>query len=219
MFYMYGTIKMPTKEDLLRSLTVKQLRQLAKENRIRLVKEGFLWDYSASTKEDIIEILLDTPKITKKKIQAIIKPPLKKKVSKKEAKSRIERARLEAPGIKQVLRRIKRFTPYKRAQRERELETMLVSYLRAYYPDMRTQLTYERARIDAQIGRIGIEIKYQPSAGDFDRLYGQIDKYLRHLEYVITVIGYEKSIEATRFFKKRLKERGWLNNRVFVISI
>jgi len=27
---------------------------------------------------------------------------------------------------------------------------------------MRTQLTYERTRIDAQIGKIGIEIKYQP---------------------------------------------------------
>ena len=39
---------------------------------------------------------------------------------------------------------------------------MLVSHLRAFYPYMRTQLTYERTRIDAQIGKVGIEIKYQP---------------------------------------------------------
>ena len=216
---------MSTKEDLLWDLTTKELRQLAKENRVKLVKEGWLGlgTYSVTKKEEIIEILLKSPRITKRKILAIIEPPPKprripkEKVSKKEAKLKRVRAKPEAPGVKQVLRRIKQFIPYKRAKKERELEAMLVSYLRAYYPDMRTQLTYERARIDAQIGRIGIEIKYQPSS--FDTLYGQIDKYLRHLDYVIAVIGYEKSIEATRFFKKRLKERGWLNNRVFVITI
>ena len=96
---------------------------------------------------------------------------------------------------------------------------MLVSYLRAFYPDLRTQLTYERARIDAQIGKVGIELKFQPSAGAFDRLYGQIEKYLKHLKCVIVVIGYEKSKEDTRYFRNRLKERGWLKDRVFVISV
>jgi hypothetical protein len=210
---------MPTKEDLLRSLTVKQLRQLVKENKIRLVKEGFLWDYKASTKDDIIEILLESPKITKKKIQAIMKPLPVKRISKKEVKPRIERAKPEAPEVKRVLRRIKQFKPLVRAKKERELETMLLTHLRVHFPDIRRQLTYERARIDAQIDKIGIEIKYQPSASDFDRLYGQLDKYLKHLDHVITIIGYEKSAEDTRFFKKRLKERGWLNNKVFVVTI
>lgn len=139
-----------------------------------------------------------------RKIKERRRPPVKKKVK-------------AAPELKQVLRRIRRFKPYKMPKKERELEAMLVTHLKAFYPDIRTQLTYERARIDAQIGRIGIEIKYQPST--FDRLYGQIDKYLRHLDYVIAVIGYPKSMEAIRFFKKRLKERGWLNSKVFVISI
>jgi hypothetical protein len=210
---------MPTKEDLLRSLTVKQLRQLAKENKIRLVKEGFLWDYKASTKDDIIEILLESPKITKKKIQAIMKPLPAKRIPKKEVKPRIERAKPEAPEVKRVLRKIKRFKPFKRAKKERELEAMLVSHLAAFYPNIRTQLTYERARIDAQIGRIGIEIKYQPSTSDFDRLYGQLDRYLKHLDHVITIIGYEKSAEDTRAFKKRLKERGWLNTKVSVVTL
>jgi len=210
---------MPTKEELLRALTVKQLRQLAKQNKIRLVKEGLFWDTHASTKDEIIEILLESPKITKKKIEALMKRSPTKRIPKKEAKPKRVKLKSETPKVKQVLRRIKQFKPYRRAKKERELEAMLVSHLGAYYKNIRTQLTYERARIDAQIDKIGIEIKYQPSASDFDRLYGQIDKYLRHLEYVIVVIGYEKSTEDTKFFKDRLKERGWLNNKVFVITV
>lgn len=209
---------MPTKESLLNELTVKQLRQLAKENKIKLVKENWvIGTYSISKKEELIVTLLESPRITKKKILAIIEPPRKKKVSKEGVKPKTEKTKPKSPEVKQVLRRIKRFTPYKRAKKERELETMLVSYLRAHYPDMRTQMTYERARIDAQIDKIGIEIKYQPS--EFDRLYGQIKKYLKHLDFVIAVIGYEKSKETTRYFKKRLKERGWLGERVFVVSV
>lgn len=95
---------------------------------------------------------------------------------------------------------------------------MLISYLQAFYPDVRTQQTYERARIDAQIGDIWIEIKYQPSAGDFDRLYGQVEKYPKHLNYIIVIIAYERSRENTKDFERRLKRRGWLNKKVKVIS-
>jgi len=212
---------MSTKEDLLWSLTIKELRKLAKENRISLVKEGFLWDSPASRKEDIIEILLQSPRITKKKIKAIIEPPKKEKTpaKKREVKPKAEKATPKTTELKQVLRRVRQFSPYKKPRREKGLEAMLVSYLRAFFPDLRTQLTYERARIDAQIGEIGIELKFQPSAGAFDRLYGQIEKYLKHLKFVIVVIGYEKSKEDTRYFKKRLKERGWLKDRVFVVSV
>jgi len=205
---------MPSKEDLLYSLTVRELRQLAKANGIPLVTEGLLWNTRATTKEEIVELLLESSKITKRKIHAVMKAPPNK------GRQRVQKeaeAKPKPSEVKQVLIRIKRFKPFRRAKKEKELETMLVSNLRAFYPELRTQLTYERARIDAQIERIGIELKFQPNAGDFDRLYGQIDKYLRHLDYVIVVIGYEKSAEDTRFFKKRLKERGWLN-RVFVVS-
>ena len=124
----------------------------------------------------------------------------------------------ERISVRGLLNKIKKFEPPTRPKREKQLENMLVSYLQAFY-DVRTQLTYERARIDAKIGTIGIEIKYQPNAGEFDRLYGQIEKYLKHLDYVVAVIGSEKSKEDTKYFKNRLKERGWLNNRVFVIPI
>lgn len=121
--------------------------------------------------------------------------------------------------IKEVLKRIRQFEPPRRPSKESQLEDLLVTYLRVWYPDLRTQLSYERAKIDAQIGRIGIEIKLSPDEGELDRLYGQIDKYLEHLDSVIAVIFYERSRESTESFKKRMVKRGWLDKRVFVLSL
>lgn len=86
---------MPTKEDLLSELTVKQLRQLAKKDRVKLVEENLFWGtVPVSTKDDIIEVLSESSRITKKKIQALAKPP-KTKAGKKE-KPRQKRVRLTA---------------------------------------------------------------------------------------------------------------------------
>lgn len=119
----------------------------------------------------------------------------------------------------EILSRIKKFTIHKKPKTEKDLDSMLVHYLSAFYPDIQTQLAYQNARIDAQIDSTGIEIKYQPSSGEFDRLYGQTEKYLKSLEKVIVVIGYERTRELTENFEKRMKERGWLNSKVFVVSL
>jgi len=68
---------MPTKKGLLESLALKQLRQLATENNIKL-------DRRARRKEDIIEILLKSPRIIEKKISAIIEPTPKENGDKNE---------------------------------------------------------------------------------------------------------------------------------------
>jgi hypothetical protein len=126
----------------------------------------------------------------------------------------------EATGeSSEILSRIKKFTIHKKPKTEKDLDSMLVHYLSAFYPDIQTQLAYQNARIDAQIGDVGIEIKFQPSAGEFDRLYGQTEKYLKSLEKVIVVIGYERTRELTENFEKRMKERGWFNSKVFVVSL
>ena len=119
----------------------------------------------------------------------------------------------------EILGKIRKFTIHKMPKSEKDLDSMLVHYLSAFYPEIETQIAYQNARIDAQIGDVGIEIKFQPSAGEFDRLYGQIDKYLKSLEKVIVVIGYERTRELTETFEKRMKERGWLNSKVFVVSL
>jgi hypothetical protein len=62
---------MSTKEELLYTLTVKQLKQLAKDNNVSLVEEHLIFDSVASTKDEIIDVLLDSDKITKEKIFTI----------------------------------------------------------------------------------------------------------------------------------------------------
>lgn len=159
-----------------------------------------------------VKALSSTPSKRKRVIE---EERIREKITEREITRR--RVTEERVSVKGLVNRIKRFEPHIRAKREKQLENMLVANLQAFYT-VRTQLTYERARIDAQVGNIGIEVKLQPSAGDLDRLYGQIEKYLNHLESIIAVIGNEKSKETTNYFKERLKKRGWLNKRVFVIT-
>jgi hypothetical protein len=136
----------------------------------------------------------------------------------KESKETKERE-IETPQFASIVEKIKRFTIHKIPKTEKDLDSMLVHFLSAFYPDIQTQVAYQNTKIDAQIGNVGIEIKFQPSAGEFDRLYGQTEKYLKSLEKVIVVIGYERTRELTENFEKRMKERGWLNNKVFVVAI
>jgi hypothetical protein len=139
-----------------------------------------------------------------------------KKVEERQPRREVEEANAESS---EILSRIKKFTIHKKPKTEKDLDSMLVHYLSAFYPDIQTQVSYQNARIDAQVGKVGIEIKYQPSAGEFDRLYGQTEKYLKSLEKVIVVIGYERTRELTESFEKRVKERGWLDSKVFVLSL
>jgi hypothetical protein len=137
-------------------------------------------------------------------------------VEKEQPKKGTEKASADSS---EILARIKKFTSHKTPKTEKDLDNMLVHYLSAFYPDINTQVAYQNAKIDAQISGVGIEIKFQPSSSELDRLYGQVEKYLKYLEKVIVVIGYEKSRELTETFEKRIKERGWLNSKVFVVPI
>jgi hypothetical protein len=125
----------------------------------------------------------------------------------------------ETPEFTSLYEEIKKFSPSVMPKKEKELELMLVNYLRARYPNIISQQYYGSTKIDAQIGKIGIEIKYQPSASDFQRLFGQIDVYSRYLDKIIVVIGYEKSKQDTGSFQRSLDERGWLNSKVFIVTV
>ena len=64
---------MSSKEDLLRQLSVKKLRELAHENKVLLVRED-PWSFStkkipAKNKEQILEILHNSRKVSKKKVE------------------------------------------------------------------------------------------------------------------------------------------------------
>jgi len=119
--------------------------------------------------------------------------------------------------VEEIIAKIQEFEPFRKPNSERDLEYLLMQDLKRYFPNLRTELQYERTQIDAQIGKIGIELKYQPSESQLDRLYGQIEKYLQHLDYVIVVIGYELSPESTDHFRRRIKRSNW-DDRVFVVT-
>lgn len=120
--------------------------------------------------------------------------------------------------LEEILGKIQSFRPYKRPSKEKQLEDMLMQHLRVYFPSLRTQLSYENTRIDGEIKRIGIELKYQPNEADLDRLFGQVEKYSRHLKHVIVVVAYERSRESVTHFRSRLKRRN-LHGQVSVVSI
>ena len=78
---------MSSKWDLLNSLTVKQLRELAQENRIPLIREGLLSSGPAKSKYDIVEILDASRKISDKKIKdKMFGPKTTKKTARKTPK-------------------------------------------------------------------------------------------------------------------------------------
>jgi len=157
--------------------------------------------------------------VVKTLINGIIDLIEKRKISTPSIPSNSKVEVVEKPRmVEEVIGRIREFRPYRRACKEKHIEDMLMQHLRIFYPSLRTQLQYERTQIDAQIGKVGIEIKYQPNESELDRLYGQIEKYLRHLDYIIAVIGYERSAESTDQFRKRLKRANW-DKQVFVVSI
>ena len=61
---------MSSKEDLLRQLSLKKLKELAQENRVVLVYEGWLGDKRpATTKDEIIDVLNRSRKVSKKKVE------------------------------------------------------------------------------------------------------------------------------------------------------
>jgi len=70
---------MPSKEELLNALSVKKLRELAKENNVSLKNEWLFGNEQLTRKSDIVERLSEIRKITKKKINDKMKSPSKSK--------------------------------------------------------------------------------------------------------------------------------------------
>jgi hypothetical protein len=132
-----------------------------------------------------------------------------------EASTKVDYVSEEAARI---IYRINEFALPKQPTSEEQCEIMLVSYLQAFFPNIRRQAQYPDMRVDALIDKIGIEIKFQPSQYDFHALYSQIEDRLNYLDAVIVAIFNEKDRQATSKFMGKLEERGWMNRRVFVTS-
>ena len=101
---------MPSKEALLTQLSLRKLKQLAKENRVSLVVEHFWENYTATEKNEIVEILNKSRKVSKKKVEDMVFGSTKKTTSRKgkSAKtSKPKRRRILAADRSEILERQK----------------------------------------------------------------------------------------------------------------
>jgi 5-methylcytosine-specific restriction endonuclease McrA len=79
---------MSIKEDLLKKMNLTNLKRLAEENKIRLVGQRTNWNslsqekYALTNKEDIIELLAESSKISEKKIREFSTPKEEKQENK-----------------------------------------------------------------------------------------------------------------------------------------
>lgn len=124
----------------------------------------------------------------------------------------------EVQRVNEIVRKIEEFTPSKLPKKEEDCENMLVSYLQAFFPEIKRQIQYPNMRIDAVIGDIGIEIKFRPSRYDFHALYSQIEDRLKYLDKIIVTVFQERDRKTTEEFTEKLKRRTWFNTKVFVLS-
>jgi 5-methylcytosine-specific restriction endonuclease McrA len=115
---------MPSKRELLSALNVTALRKLAKENKVSLVTEDWLGgEQKATRKEDILDVLSKSSKVTKKKIEAKMGTSSKKSSSKGKATSgKVKRRSLLAGEKTQVKKRQK----YKCKMCKRDLSKLAV---------------------------------------------------------------------------------------------
>jgi len=216
-----------TKEDLLLSLTIKELRELAKENRIKLVKEGFLWDSPATRKEDIIGLLLESPRITKKKILAKFEPSKLPKRKKGKIKPVIQTAPKSKPSenilgtvsdIKSSINRWKNVVPKITGKnKEKKMTLSMTGFLANSYPNIILEQNLGGNRIDVVIEKIGIEAKYRPNQSEVNRLYGQVDDYLRYLDYII-VVFFDTNQAMMNNFKRKIKTGGY-ESQISVVGV
>lgn len=99
---------MPSKEDLLKQLSVKKLRELAKENRVLLLRED-PWSFSskkipAKTKNEIIEVLNKSRKVSKKKVEDMVFGKTKKTSSGASSRTKPKRKRLSKAEKTMILK-------------------------------------------------------------------------------------------------------------------
>jgi hypothetical protein len=101
--------------------------------------------------------------------------------------------------------------------RERQMVRHMTGFLAGAYDDVRTEQKLGRNRVDAVVGKIGIEAKYGANQNAINRLYGQVDDYLRYLDHVI-VVFYDTNLGMINDFKRKLKS-GNYNKNVTVLAV
>jgi len=92
----------------------------------------------------------------------------------------------------------------------------MTAFLAKEYPNIVLEQRLGGNRIDAVIGKIGIEAKHRPNQNEINRLYGQVDDYLRYLDHVV-VVFFDTNQSVINNFNRKLKSGNYIN-KVSVFS-
>lgn len=161
------------------------------------------------------------PIITKK---VSVKRVKKKRVEKEEIIKReimieaVKEAEITVGSIKREINKWKNVAPKVSGKgKEKKMTLSMTGYLSGKFPEISLEEKLGRSRIDATIGKIGIEAKYRPDQNEINRLFGQVDSYLRYLDHIIVVFFDTKQAIINEFMRKI--RTGGYNKNVTIMSI
>lgn len=106
--------------------------------------------------------------------------------------------------------------------REKKLQHQFSGFLMAskYRDEFKSEVPIGENIIDFEIKRIGIELKYSPDSGEFQRLFSQVEMFANSgiLDYVIVVVCAEADRARTIAFRERIQKFDF-GKRVLVMTV
>ena len=212
----------------------KKAKLLSLLKKKELIDLAFNYDVPVSkgmTKQDIASSLSKIKKLTKRKIQNIVRK--KKGIERiseatdvmevEQEITRTEKIKTRVRRVSRIERKIERelgkFKPMVRGRfRERNLENQLYIWLQRPFDDVDYQVPCKKGKIDIAIdGRYGIELKMAASPAQLHGFLGQVFVYSKEFEKVYLLIydtrGNIKPANI-RELKGTLKEMGATNVKV-----
>ena len=204
-----------TKEELLMKLTLNDLKLIAKEKNIKVEgqDEGYLGfgmlksgKTKPPTKDDYIDYLLESNKITKKYLMDYIDQGLTVAYSKKSRPSRIS---LTTSNIAQIIN--KEYKLEKSHTKEAEFERDFYNWCNGRFgtENVTKQIGIGNYRIDVQVGDIGIELKLPKTSHQLLTLRGQVDEYSKRYKNKLIILLVAPKVDSSiiQEFKKDMKKR------------
>lgn len=163
---------------------------------------------------------LATKKKTKRiKSKQAKKEEIKEKITiEREAERTVTKeADVSVNSIKRNINKWKNVAPKVTGRgKEKKMTISMTSYLASKFPEITLEQNLGGNRIDAVVGKIGIEAKYRPNQSEINRLYGQVDDYLRYLDHVV-VVFYDTNQTMINNFKRKIKTGGY-DNQLTIVS-
>ena len=176
-------------------------------------------DEYKSMKIKKVKPLVMEKKSKKVKSRRVEKEEIKEKITiERETKRTVlEEVEVSVNSIRRSMNNWKNVAPKVTGRgKEKKMTISMTSYLASKFPGIALEQNLGGNRIDAVVGKIGIEAKYRPDQNEINRLYGQVDDYLRYLDHII-VVFYDTNQSMINNFRRKIKTGGY-DNQITLVS-